>query len=241
MGHTRFTIQVVARVSAWYIGESIDAVCSSECQLHRLPSVNMAHSSIGNMTNTLIETGSRHMQQCRTNYDVLAAMAGSEEQLLNGDDPWCMGKDELAVTCNKHIDPSGVKSASKYAYPSVVTTIGATNKNEKTMLAGHYHFMGQFKGKHLKEMAFKDGKVSANALQYREFIPVGYSVGRACAHGYKGDTVASVQIGGFRTVLNGALNVQTGDFISRCISLRQINVCSTMMVVAGIIPIRARS
>ena len=73
----------------------------------------MAHSSIGNMTNTQIETGSRHMQQCRTNFDVLASLAGGENELLNNDDQWCMGKDELAVTCNKCISGNAVTTANK--------------------------------------------------------------------------------------------------------------------------------
>ena len=177
----------------------------------------MAHSSIGNMTNTLIETGSRHMQQCRTNFDVLKAMAGSEEHLLNNDDQWCMAKDELVVACNKHINPNAPKTATKYAYPSVITTLGETDVSEKVMLASHYHFMGHMEGGALQAAAFtKHGsqlEISAKSNQYREFVPVGYSVGRACAHGYKGDTVASVQIGGLRTVLNGAFGVQTGDLI----------------------------
>jgi hypothetical protein len=180
----------------------------------------MAHSSIGNMTNTQIESGSRHMQQCRTNYDVLLAMAGTEEDLLNNDDKWCMGKDELAVVCNRHLDANSAKTGTKYAYPSVVTTVGDMSQEETKLLASHYHFMGQFPANggqaSLVSQCFPNTKkvaITAKAMQYREFIPVGYSVGRACAHGYKGDTVASVQIGGLRTVMNGQFTIQTGDLI----------------------------
>ena len=174
----------------------------------------MSHSSIGNMTNTQIETGSRHMQQCRTNYDVLVAMAGSEEELKNNDDKWCMGKDELVVSCNKHIDPTAALTATKYAYPSVVTTVGASDKMEKSMLACYYHFMGVYPSKSISKFCYGDAsEITTKGQQYREFLPVGYSVGRACAHAGKGDTIASVQIGGLRTVLNGSFNVQTGDLI----------------------------
>jgi hypothetical protein len=173
----------------------------------------MSHSSIGNMTNTQIETGSRHMQQCRTNYDVLLAVAGSESELLNNDDKWCMAKDELAVACTKHLCANTAKTATKYAYPSVITTLGPMDANEKTFLASHYHFMGENNSEELVQHSFDATKPTDKASQYRQFIPVGYSVGRACAHGYKGDTVASVQIGGLRTVMNGAFDVQTGDLI----------------------------
>ena len=172
------------------------------------------------MTNTQIESGSRHMQQCRTNYDVLLAMAGTEEDLLNNDDKWCMGKDELAVVCNRHLDANSAKTGTKYAYPSVVTTVGDMSQEETKLLASHYHFMGQFPANggqaSLVSQCFPNTKkvaITAKAMQYREFIPVGYSVGRACAHGYKGDTVASVQIGGLRTVMNGQFTIQTGDLI----------------------------
>ena len=174
------------------------------------------------MTNTQIETGSRHMQQCRTNFDVLSSLAGGEDELMNNDDQWCMGKDELAVTCNKVISANAPTTANKYAYPSVITCLGPTEIYEKTMLASYYHLMGQKTGAEIslevKEIIQNNGKSDENDLsdkaqQYREFQPVGYSVGKACAHGYKGDTIASVQIGGLRTVMNGGFAVQTGDLI----------------------------
>ncbi|KAJ1468660.1 hypothetical protein T484DRAFT_1754946 [Baffinella frigidus] len=181
----------------------------------------MAHSSIGNMTNTLIETGARHMQQCRTNFDVLKAFAVGEENLIHQSDKWCMAKDELVVSCNNNISPNAPKTATKYAYPSVITCMGTLDENEKSLMGAHYHFLGRYADKAMCEIAFTDKttsdcepvKISPKADQFRHFMPVGYSVGRAEAHGHKGDTVASVQIGGLRTVLNGGFEVQTGDLI----------------------------
>jgi hypothetical protein len=174
----------------------------------------MSHSSIGNMTNTLIETGSRHMQQCRTNYDVLHAMAGSETELINNDNKWCMAKDELAVSCGKHLMASTAITGTKYAYPSVITTLGNLGEADKMFLRAHWHLMGRTDTKQIKESVYKDGaEVTDKSRQLRHFLPVGYSVGKACAHGYQGDTIASVQIGGLRTVFNGGFEVQTGDLI----------------------------
>ena len=178
----------------------------------------MAHGSIGNMTNTLIETGARHMQQCRTNYDVLLAMAGGEENLLGNDDKWCLAKDELVVSCGKNMLANSVITGNKHAYPSVVTTLGDMTEGEKKFIATHYHFMSDIK----KRTEYKKDIVTdlqsksldtSKCKQYREFMPVGYSVGRACAHSHKGDTVASVQIGGLRTVINGEFGIQTGDMV----------------------------
>jgi hypothetical protein len=177
----------------------------------------MAHGSIGNMTNTLIETGARHMQQCRTNFDVLVSMAGGEENLLSADDKWCMAKDELVVSCGKHLAPNAMITGTKYAYPSVITTLGDLTTEEKVYVAQHYHFMGHSKEEkdvHKKQVLSSIGDKETDKMkQLRHFMPVGYSVGRACAHAYKGDTVASVQVGGLRTVINGAYEVQTGDTI----------------------------
>ena len=42
---------------------------------------------------------------------------------------------------------------------------------------------------------------------------MGYSVGHAEALSDRGDTVAAVQIGGLRTVLNSPFEIQTGDLV----------------------------
>jgi hypothetical protein len=200
----------------------------------------MAQSSIGNMTNTLIETGARHMQQCRTNYDVLLSLAGeTEAELLNNPNKWGMAKDELAVSCNRNIFDDAPKLATKYAYPSVITCLGsfcaddtAKKKDPALFLAAYYHFMGQYSVATISKAIFDEGRenttfdeiedgvgnaqslhVPAVAKQLRQFVPVGYSVTPACAHATTGDTVGSVQIGGLRTVMNGGFEVQTGDLI----------------------------
>jgi len=181
----------------------------------------MSHSSIGNMTNTLIETGARHMQQCRTNQDVLAAMCGSAASLADNDDAYCMGKDELAVTCGAQLFGNVAKTATKYAYPNVVTTLGSLTDQERWMMAQYYHTMGWLTPEDLKKEivsgSFDPDEIkkfdTERTKQFRHFMPVGYSVGHACAHSRNGDTVASVQIGGLRTVLNGGFYVSTGDLI----------------------------
>jgi hypothetical protein len=174
--------------------------------------------SLGNMTNTLIETGSRHMQQCRTNYDVLLAMAGDESELINNEHKWCMQKDELVVSCGKHLVGNAPITGTKYAYPSVVTTLGTLAEKDLQFLRCHWHLMGNTTSKDIKEKVFaasgtKGPVDESKTNQLRHFLPVGYSVGKASAHGYQGDTVASVQIGGLRTVINGGFEVQTGDLI----------------------------
>ena len=172
--------------------------------------------SIGNMTGTLIETGARHMQQCRTNYDVLKAFAGSDDELLNNGSKWSLDKDELVVSCGRHLVSNAPKTASKYAYPSVITCVGDLEESEIKALGGYYHFMGRHSSTAVLAMVKEETphvKDTMKVTQFRQFLPVGYSVGHAEAHGYQGDTVASVQIGGLRTVPNGEFEVQTGDLM----------------------------
>ena len=188
------------------------------------------------MTNTLIETGARHMQQCRTNYDVLLALAGGNEQDLRESDKWSLAKDELAVCCNKQIFADAPKVGTKYAYPSVISCIGAFQgvgyrpSAPSIFLACYYHFVGQYKPSvisafvhegepkctldDIDALAEEDHATPPPIIhQLRTFNPLGYSVGKAFSHGGVGDTMASVQIGGLRTVINGGFDVQTGDLI----------------------------
>ena len=180
------------------------------------------------MTNTLIETGARHMQQCRTNQDVLSAMCGSANALADKDNAYSMAKDELVVSCGSHLYGHVAKTATKYAYPNVITTLGQLDTYELHLLAEYYHTMGILPSEELQKLQHSAATVSAaeretnvntrmyytgKIKQFRHFMPVGYSVGHACAHSRNGDTVASVQIGGLRTVLNGGFDVATGDLI----------------------------
>ena len=231
----------------------------------------MSHSSIGNMTNTLIETGARHMQQCRTNFDVLLCLAnGSDGDLRDESDKWGMAKDELAVNCNRHIFPDAPKTGTKYAYPSVITCLGAFKappgatavpnslpNDPALFLACYYQFMGQLDQKAIEAFVFDnraglgyggglptllnyanhfDGTAVMPNLtfvrppivnQLRQFNPVGYSVGHAYAHSGVGDTMASVQVGGLRTVINGGFEVQTGDLIQMYIPEVEANFFET--------------
>ena len=64
--------------------------------------------------------------------------------------------------------------------------------------------------------AIKDDRRTAIKFQINnmiDFYVVGISLGTAWAHPSSGDTVASVMIGGLRTVLNGAFPVHTNDLL----------------------------
>lgn len=56
-------------------------------------------------------------------------------------------------------------------------------------------------------------RVASQVENLLDFYFVGVSLGLAYAHPHSGDTVASVMIGGLRTVLNGAFQVHTNDLL----------------------------
>jgi hypothetical protein len=189
--------------------------------------------------------------------------------LRDASDKWGMAKDELAVNCNRHIFPDAPKTGTKYAYPSVITCLGAFKappgatvvpnslpEDPALFLACYYQFMGQLDQKAIEAFVFDarvhpaggapltleryashyDGTVPMFGLQVsrppivnqlRQFIPVGYSVGHAYAHSGVGDTMASVQVGGLRTVINGEFEVQTGDLIQMYIPSVESNFFNT--------------
>jgi hypothetical protein len=182
-----------------------------------------------------------------------------------------MAKDELAVNCNRHIFSDAPKTGTKYAYPSVITCLGAFKappgatavpnslpEDPALFLACYYQFMGQLDQKAIEAFVFDTrdhtrwvalppleryarhfDKVAPLELigmqvsrppivnQLRQFIPVGYSVGHAYAHSGVGDTMASVQVGGLRTVINGEFEVQTGDLIQMYIPSVESNFFNT--------------
>lgn len=63
------------------------------------------------------------------------------------------------------------------------------------------------------EMSLRHTSNKTQVDNLLEFYVVGVSLGTAWAHPSSGDTVASVMIGGLRTVQNGAFPIHTNDLI----------------------------
>lgn len=61
--------------------------------------------------------------------------------------------------------------------------------------------------------AAKARRIKSQISNLLEFYVAGVALGQAMAHPHSGDTVASVMIGGLRTVLNGHFQVHTNDLL----------------------------
>jgi hypothetical protein len=149
---------------------------------------------------------------------------------------FCMHKDDLAIGLGRPMYGNSSNMCNKKAYPSVISTLSGTDKAVQRWIAVH-NFMVQnydettsikeqfvqclqdklppgalidMRSAHDKyqsvAMAQKK-KLERKINNMLEFYFVGVSLGLAYAHPHSGDTVASVMVGGLKTVLNGGFQV----------------------------------
>jgi hypothetical protein len=136
---------------------------------------------------------------------------------------YCMHKDDIVIGLGRCLYADNINVSTKKAYPSVISTIGGTSNEVKRFMAVH-NFMvncsddaksikNDFE-KHLKGRekdprltALKVNQIVSGMNHMMEFYFVGVSLGLAYAHSHSGDTVASVMVGGLKTVLNGGFQV----------------------------------
>jgi hypothetical protein len=155
---------------------------------------------------------------------------------------YCMHKDDIAIGLGRPMYGASVNMCNKKAYPSVISTMGGTNKHVQAWMAVHNFMAETYEDTSNLKNRFvgclqetytpirsstgatffddRDGHASChqidksirNTMEKKinnmlEFYFVGVSLGIAYAHQHSGDTVASVMVGGLKTVLNGAFQV----------------------------------
>jgi len=178
------------------------------------------------ITGTRIESASKHQIACRIDFERMHSWVGYDHTVMQREKlKYCMKENDLAVGCGHPIrnnEPMRTNTRNK-AYPSVVVTLAEMQPAAVNYLIALYHnsitmadrdkfvddvertidrFVGptgnlEFAKKQIQEMP--------------EFFMVGVSVGTAWAHPNSGDTVATVMIGGLRTIMNGAFPVHCND------------------------------
>jgi hypothetical protein len=152
-----------------------------------------------------------------------------------------MAKDDIVLGLGRPMYGTSVHANRKKAYPSVITTLGQMEPEARKWIAVHnflcrsYSDAEVMKKKFVKIMCadsvknmepdeknlwtfhgIKDDRRKAVRFQIEnmiDFYVVGIALGTAWAHPSTGDTVASVMIGGLRTVQNGAFPVHTNDLL----------------------------
>ena len=180
------------------------------------------------ITGTRIDSASKHQIACRIDYERMLSWVGYDQlQLQREKLRYCMRELDLAVGCGPPIrynEPQRTNARNK-AYPSVVVTLADMQQQALNYLIALFH--------NSLSMAERDrfvddvertvdrwighaGNVELAKKQIQEmpeFFMVGVAVGTAWAHPNSGDNVATVMIGGLKTVMNGAFSVQCNDEI----------------------------
>lgn len=184
---------------------------------------------------TRVDSASKHILPCKVNTDYMASLVdnnvdNSMRELQTNKMRYCMHKDDIVIGLGRPMYGSSINSSRKKAYPSVIVTLASMEDPARKWIAIHnflvkgFNDSSDYKKMYLDHMGragrpvgtisdtqFKKMKEQIDNML--EFYFVGVSLGLAYAHPHSGDTVASVMVGGLRTVLNGHFQVHTNDLL----------------------------
>ena len=182
--------------------------------------------SLASSTASRIETGAKHMQQCRISLShMLNFLDGNDEEMCKHKELYCLHKDELAVGVGESLLKNS-PTFSRSVYPLVVSTMGTLNP--VALLYKAYNFYNTFAlNEHIGEICagvideyladHSKGHTKDDADRVRrcfvDMRSVGVTTTMGYAHHNSGDTMSTVMIMGLHTTMNGAYPVETGDEI----------------------------
>lgn len=153
---------------------------------------------------------------------------------------YCMHKDDVVIGLGKPLYGTSMNKSSKRAYPSVIVTLAGMQKGARRFMAlqnfmvRHYGDLDKSKKIFVDVLMQRHGDSAEDKRVYETIVGknmdqrdtiihqvnnmlemyfAGISLGLAYAHPHSGDTVASVMIGGLRTVLNGHFQIHTNDLL----------------------------
>lgn len=178
------------------------------------------NASIGSTTSTRVESSSKHIQACKVHHDLLLMMNGvPPDELHNNKMKYCMHKDEIVLSVSKPMfKEKCIVAQGNYAYPPVLTTLGGIPDAVKAFIFYLYQHARNPQDCEDLYKKFEDhSDVKRETMRAIDALPffrvIGVSLGMAYASPTSGDTVASVMIGGLRTVRNGAFQTYCGDVL----------------------------
>ena len=178
-------------------------------------------ASLASATQSRVESASKHNVPCKMNYDYMSDVmpddrSANVKRMTQDHMRYSLNKDDLAIGLGRPAFENQRGYAAKHsAQPSVVACFTDTSKEFQELLAAKYHSPDVYHQiKTEKEMS-PQGKDAVKKIETHltHMYCVGVSLGLACIHPSKGDTVASVMIGGLKTILNGAFPVHTNDLL----------------------------
>lgn len=177
-------------------------------------------ASLASATQSRVESASKHIVPCKMNYDYMSDVmpddrSANVKRMTQDHMRYSLNKDDLAIGLGRPAFENQRGHAAKHsAHPSVVACFTDTSDWFQQLLAAKYQ------GEVFYTLVKLDFSRNGHASDVEKFernlthmYCVGVSLGLACIHPSKGDTVASVMIGGLKTILNGAFPVHTNDLL----------------------------
>ena len=183
---------------------------------------------IANVTSTRLDSASKHQVAVRVDFEHMLSWVSYDAQVLQKEKmKWCMHKDDVAIGCSRPIRSNEPRrtSARNKAYPSVVVTLALMQEPAVNYLVALYHNSRTFAERdafvqHVERnvdrwvgRAAQQDVAKKQIQEMPEFYFVGVSVGLAYAHPNSGDNMCTSMIGGMKTVMNGAFDIQGGDLV----------------------------
>lgn len=182
--------------------------------------------NVASATGTRLDSAAKHQIAVRASYEHLLSWVGYEQVVLQKEKhAFSVAKDDLTIGVSKPVrrNENGRGNQRNKAYPSVVTTLARMEQPAKNYLIMLYHnpLTFQQRDAFIRSVEMRpevwDPAMSEVAkkqiAEMPEFYFVGVSVGFAYPHPLSGDNVCTTMLGGMRTVLNGAFEVNAGDMI----------------------------
>lgn len=179
-------------------------------------------ASLASATQSRVDSASKHIVPVKYNGEYLAQILEGDsyqvkQRIAQDNYRYCLNKDDLVIGLGRAIneDSKGLDlGVETSAYPSIISCMNDGYPGFQSLLAAwhnneelHFIQVRQF-------LENANDKGLAQWKKYaRMYYCIGVSLGMACAHPSKGDTVASCMVGGLRTVLNGNYPIQTNDLI----------------------------
>ena len=186
----------------------------------------MSGPNIASATGPRVDSSARHQIPVRASYEHLLSWVGYDQALLQKDKhAFSVAKDDITIGVSKPVrkNESGRGNHRNKAYPAVVTTLAHMETPAKNYLVALFHNPINFQERdslirfverrpevwdpNMSEIAKKQ------IAEMPEFYFVGVSVGFAYPHQLSGNDSCTTMLGGMRTIMNGAFEIDPGDEI----------------------------
>ena len=186
----------------------------------------MSGPNVASATGTRLDSAAKHQIAVRASYEHLLSWVGYEQVVLQKEkNAFSIAKDDLTIGVSRPMrkNESSRGNHRNKAYPSVVTTLARMEPPAKNYLVALFHNPTNFQERDdfIKRVERRpevwDPVMSEIAkkqiAEMPEFYFVGVSVGFAHPHPLSGDNTCTTMLGGMRTIMNGAFEVDAGDMI----------------------------